>query len=810
MRDSLTLAKDDWAVVRGHFDDLLELPTASRAEHFAKLNLPPHISDQLRALLKAAADSGVLDGGAPGLDAGPATAAAPSLSTGSLVGAFEIEKLIGRGGMGEVYLAHRRDGGFDQAVALKLLRIEAADHGTMFERERRLLARLEHPGIARLIDGGMAADGRPYMAMEYVEGTPIDQYCREHGVDLDTRLTLFRAVCDAVSYAHARLIVHRDLKPSNILIDGDGHPRLLDFGIATLLDDTALLPATTQAMLTPDYAAPEQLEGEGASVATDVFALGVILFELVTGKGPWRREKNSVPAIIRRILHEDPPLPSKASIDGLGPVLPARISGDLDAIILKAMRRAAINRYQSVGELAADVRRHQELRPVHARAGSTSYHLGRFVRRYRYAVAASTAALGALLLGAGGIAWQARETAIERDIALAEARRSEAINRMLTVMFRDTAASSAGVDATVKQMLDNTAAQLVGSLDTSPRSATLITTLADLYVNLEDAVGADTLLRQAIDKGIGAGDPVSMAQLRLRLASTAAALGNTDEMGPLLDYAESVFTQDRARFRYEVVELNNGRAQLLRRTGDVPGAIALLTGSLDDAEVVYAENHRDLLTLYNNLLVYMVEANQLDAMPAIFVRADAALARTGQEASMQGLGITQLKGMRLLRLDRPEEAERIFAAVATQRRASFGPSAGLSVDLLQLARAKLASGQFAQAAPILLEARAMALEYLGPAAVPTLVMGLGLAEAKAETGDATGASAILAEISPLIEGGPPAGLLARSRAIVAIRQGRWAEADAALAQAQELFTALGPAGESYLAALPALRARIAR
>lgn len=240
----MTLAQAEWAEVRTRFDEIMDLPTRSRADYLIKLSLPPHIAEQLQALLKAATTSGVLDGGVPGLETDTLRTNFASLAQGTRVGAFEVDRLIGRGGTGEVYLAHRQDGGFAQTVALKLLRVEAAGHGRMFERERRLLAGLEHPGIARLIDGGTAPDGRPFMAMEYVEGVPIDLYCRQQGLGLDARLDLFGAICAAVSYAHAKLVVHRDLKPSNIQIDQAGHPRLLDFGIATLLDDTALLPAT--------------------------------------------------------------------------------------------------------------------------------------------------------------------------------------------------------------------------------------------------------------------------------------------------------------------------------------------------------------------------------------------------------------------------------------------------------------------------------------------------------------------------------------------------------------------------------------
>lgn len=798
----------NWTAVQSLFDALVDLSPQDRESRLRSKDIDPATAENVRSLLAASDTDGVLDHA----DVASLIAEQPStyssLSAGTAVGPFTIDRLIGRGGMGEVYAAYRSDAGFDQRVALKLLRPEAAARVDLFERERRMLAGLEHPGIARLIDGGVAPDGRPYMAMEYVDGLPIHSWCAANKADLDTRLRLVREICDAVGYAHARLVIHRDLKPSNILVDERGRVRLLDFGVARLLDETMTTGAATQALVTPDYAAPEQLGNEASTVATDIFALGAVMYQLLAGRGPWAGGGSSLPSLVRRVMNDDPALPSAV---GGGPVAVSRLSGDLDAIVMKAMRRAPEERYRSAAELGDDIARHRRLEPVLAREGSTRYMLGRFVRRYRWAVGASVAALVAVLIGAGGIAWQARQTAIERDIALAEARRSESIVRMLTVMFRDSATKS-GETATVKQMLDQTATRLVASLDTSAKSATLIATLFDLYVNLEDSAGADSLIRQARAKGIGKGDPVAIAQLSMRQASSAAAMGKTDEMAPLLDTAEAVFRNDPDRFRSELVEINSDRAQLFRRTGKLEEAIALLTKTLPQADIVYAENHRDLLTVYNNLLVYMAEANQLDAMPAVIVKAEAVIERTGQEKSMQGLTIEQLKGVRFYKLEQFKRAEAIFTDVVAQRRAVFGRSAGLAVDLLQLGRAQLALGKFDDAARTFGEARPMATEKLSPAAPPTLIMALGQAEALAESGKTAEADSVLAAVDPLIAAMPkpgiPTGLLARARAITRLKQGRVDEARIELNRAQEVFTGLGPVGTSYLKALPAVRARI--
>jgi len=807
MRRQLTEA--EWEIVSDLFDGLVGQSSAEQERRLAP-PCDPVIAQNVRSLLDAVSGEGILDGAAPALSIDPAPSSYRSLADGTRVGAFEIETLIGRGGMGEVYSAHRVEAEFEQRVALKILRPESVGQTDLFDRERRLLARLDHPGIARLIDGGMTPDGRPFMAMEYVSGEPIDMWCRKNRASLATRLRLICDVSQAVNYAHANLIVHRDLKPSNILVDSEGRVRLLDFGIAKIMDDSGA-QLTTAALMTPDYAAPEQLGDAAPTVATDVYALGAILFELLAGRGAWRSEGASLPSIIRRVLADDPPLPSTLVGANDLPYPAAAISGDLDAIVMKAMRRKPVERYPSVAAFADDIGRHLSSKPVAARGGSTGYAMARFVRRNRLPVAGAAAALLAILVGSGGIAWQARQTAIERDIALAEARRSESIVRMLTVMFRDTAASNAGETATVKQMLDQTATNLVGSVDTGAKSASLIATLFDLYQNLEDNTGAESLISRAMAKGIGKSDPVSNAQLKMRFVMATAAVGKPDDLLPMLDSASAVFDKDPDRFRLERVEIGGTRAQLLRRSGKPDAAAALLLKTTPDAEAVYVENHRDLLTHYNNTLVYLLEANQIDAMPAVFDRADAAIARTGQAGSMQGLAIAQLKGMRLLKLDRPAEAEPIFAKVLAQRRAVFGKSAGLAADLIQNGRVKMALGKYAEAQRLLIEARAVAIEKMGPTALPTLVAGLSLAEASAQIGDMKRATAVLGEVQPVIAAGPPGvltGVLARTQAVVALKSGNIGAAKAALAQAEAVFTAAGPAGATYLKPLAALRAQI--
>ena len=265
------------------------------------------------------------------------------LAPGTRLGPWRVGPLIGRGGAGEVYGAHRADGSFEQQVAIKVLQPEAAAQLDRFHAERRILARLEHPGIARLLDGGVTEDGRPYAVIEYVEGRPLVDHCREHGCDLEERLRLFGQVCEAAAHAHRNLVVHRDLKPGNILVDAAGRVKLLDFGIAKLLDagDGGAAADVTRAPLTPDYAAPEQLTGEPVTTATDVYALGVLLFELLTGKKPFDAS---------RLPGTEPPRGS--------------LRGDLEAVVMTAMEVDPARRYATADKLADDVRRYLGGHPV--------------------------------------------------------------------------------------------------------------------------------------------------------------------------------------------------------------------------------------------------------------------------------------------------------------------------------------------------------------------------------------------------------------------------------------------------------------
>ncbi|MBK7044620.1 MAG: serine/threonine protein kinase [Rhodanobacteraceae bacterium] len=415
------------------FERLSELSDDACTQALAELAAAaPALAAEVRALLVADAAQGLLDRGSPmALIVEQDMEQARVDRSGEVIGAYQLIARIGRGGMGDVYRASRDTDGFRQIVALKLLR-RGLDTGEMvrrFVQERRILARLEHPGIARMIDGGLSHDGLPWLAMELIDGLPITEFARRAGLSLRARIELVLAVCDAVDYAHRRLIVHRDLKPSNVLVTPEATPRLLDFGIAKLLDqdEDGTLTGTGMHLLSPVYAAPEQFSGEPVGITTDVYALGLMLYELLTETLPQQRRDTALAALHQAVL--SPPAPPSsvfaAMTDRSSSLSVRALVGDLDTITLKALALEPDRRYASAAALADDLRRYLDGHPIAARPDTLSYRVGKFVRRHRGGVSAAAISLIALIAGFGFALWQ---TSIARDQALradTEARRAE-------------------------------------------------------------------------------------------------------------------------------------------------------------------------------------------------------------------------------------------------------------------------------------------------------------------------------------------------------------------------------------------------
>lgn len=422
---------------------------------------------------------------------------------GRRVGPYRLVDVLGEGGMGQVFLAERADDEFEQRVAIKManwLRVNP-DILARFQLERQILAGLEHPNIARLLDGGRTDEGVPYLVMEYVDGESILHYAEAHSLPVDARLDLFLAICDAVQYAHGKLVVHRDLKPSNVLVTGDGTPKLLDFGIAKLLEPGSGGDAVTRAevrIMTPEYASPEQLSGQPVTTATDVYGLGLLLYQLLTGSLPFDLGSRTSPEIRDIVCHTNPTLPSLAAdVAGHGG-LASRLRGDLDNIILMALRKDPERRYATVKEFADDVRHYRANEPVRARGDSWAYRSGKFLRRHRAAVAATVLVTAAI---ATQTAFYTQRLAAERDVALHERQVAESTTDFLVDLFDvSDPANSAGEDVTARAVLDAGAERIRDELkDDDEIRGRMLQTIGRVYERLGHYDEARELMEEAVE-----------------------------------------------------------------------------------------------------------------------------------------------------------------------------------------------------------------------------------------------------------------------------------------------------------------------
>ncbi len=480
-------------------------------------------------------------------------AAAVADSTPHRIGPYELERLLGRGGMGAVYLARRVDGEFDQQVALKLIGLpfEIEPFRERFRRERQILAGLNHPNIARLLDGGTTDSGDLYLAMEYVDGTAIDRYAS--GRSLTERLRLFADVCAGVEYAHQHLVVHRDIKPSNILVNQEGVPKLLDFGSAKLLAD-AEVTRTGLGVLTIAYASPEQLRGEPASTLSDVFSLGVVLFELVAGR---RALASDVTARLAQL-----------QADRTAPDLPERLPGDLDRIVRKAVATDPALRYSSAGQLAEDVRRFQAGEPVAAHPPSLAYHAGRFVRRHAIGVAA---AVLAILLMAGAAIFSIREARVARR----EAERAQAANRFLGTVFEvPFIDSSARYDMTVRQLLELAEQRVKPVLGGDPATAVDVDLVLGRGFESQQAhAQASALFERALQTARSSSDVPREAEALSRLASVSYESSNTSQAWSQALDSLALWKGARAKFSpqqaVEVLSLSGALLQYIQTSNPI-------------------------------------------------------------------------------------------------------------------------------------------------------------------------------------------------------------------------------------------------
>lgn len=601
-----------WKAIEDLFLELEGLPSAAQREALEQVE-DAAVRREVEELL--AADGTEIE--APLADAIDATLKGVSVRPAEMqVERYELLEEIGRGGMGTVFLARRDDQQYHMRVAVKVARhgVFHSDIRDRMRQERHILAGLDHPNICKLLDGGTTEQGMPYFVMEYIEGEPIDVYCERHGLSVAERIRLFRQICGALHYAHRQLVIHRDLKPSNILVTAEGVPKLLDFGIAKLLDDSAetgvsvTTPLVTRSgvrLLTPAYASPEQLQGQSLSTASDVYSLGVLLFRLLTDRLPYRLEGASYGEMERLICEHEPPLASSVTAESSEGTVQARsrqLLGDLDNIVAMALRKEPETRYASVDQLADDLDRHTAGEMVRARPHTLTYRTSKFIRRNLAAVIALSLIILSLTVGLGIALWQARVAAFERQKAeeqreVAEEQREVAEEQRLIAQRALARAESAteltieifevsdpsiarGNTVTVREVLDTAVPRIRNRLpEDSLDRADLLAVLGRIYQGLGLYGSSDPLLQEALKIQIIAGtDPLEVAARQNQLGELRLAQGQPVD-------AESYFRKSLVLRRQAEAPDPRAVAESLINLG----AALFHQRHLEDAEVVYLQ-----------------------------------------------------------------------------------------------------------------------------------------------------------------------------------------------------------------------------
>ena len=584
----------DWIIIKKIFSEAIDLAPEDRENYVRKATeAQPEYYDEVMSLLKAHEQPGLLDNPFDSLKASFFEDNDENFRTfkNKKIGPYKINKELGRGGMGRVFFAERDDEQFTQKVALKLIPggITSENQTLRFLSERQILANLNHPNIAKLFDGGITDYGLPWFAMEYIDGKPIDLYCDEKHLSIPERLELFRKVCDAVQYAHQKLVVHRDLKPSNILVKDNGTVKLLDFGIAKILNpdqqDASGVPLTQTGLLplTPAYASPEQVRGDTITTASDIYQLGVVLYELLSGCRPYEVTGRSPSEIEQIICREEPTRPSTAitniskngndremTPERAGKMrqtkprkLQKKLRGDLDTIILKALRKEPERRYESADKLRSDIDLYLSDRPVTAHPDSRLYRAGKYIQRHRLGVGAVVAIFISLVIGISAALWQNQkaETALERtEQALG---RAEVLHGFLMDLFLPgTLDRPAGQMPTTEELLDLGAQQALDENFTSPSERLgMLVTIAEIYIRRGWANEAKPLIEAAVELGMGYREewPQDLARALNLQARIASWEGAHEKSARLYERAESLL-EGMDQYRDLFSEIRTGRS----------------------------------------------------------------------------------------------------------------------------------------------------------------------------------------------------------------------------------------------------------
>ncbi len=548
-------------------------------------------------------------------------------ATPTRIGSYHVLSEIARGGMGAVYLAERDDRQYESKVTIKLVHSGSASHADLKRRvltERQILASLRHPYIAQMLDGGITDDGIPYLVMEYVEGLRIDEYCRRNATPLRQRIELFRMVCSAVQSAHRNLVVHRDLKPSNILVDADGAPKLLDFGIAKLLrpadmPHTVAMTQPAQRLMTLEYASPEQFRGEEVTTATDVYALGIVLYELLAECHPFERQRSDFLALQHAVCETEPAPPSSAASPDR--TITGELGSDLDNIVLKAIRKEPAERYDSVEKLSDDLDRYLSGYPVAASQGTRRYRMGKFVRRHRLGVLAAAAFMALLMAFSIGAALLAARVTRERNLAQEQRVRAEKVSAFLNSLFRSSDPfNNRGATLSAKDLLDEGAARISKELRAEPQvRADLLETIGQAYKHLGLFDKSEEIFRQKVEAVDQAYGPNSEEKGRI-----LRQLGDSERQRGKLTAAEDHLRQSLAILErlppdkdLQLSHALNNMGLLLQAKGDLAGAEIDMRRAVEISRK-YPSEIAETLTMSSNLALLLRDRGKDEEAESLF------------------------------------------------------------------------------------------------------------------------------------------------------------------------------------------------
>lgn len=845
------MTPEHWKRVSELFEAAVEREPAARADFLAKAAAgDPALAEEVLRLLACDESAGTflntppglgssstsdyhLAGRHPGLrfERGPLGPALQSPSAGEIVGAYRLLRPLGEGGMGVVWLAERTDGRFQGQAAVKFLSSSVLHRSEgRFKREGSILSRLAHPHIARLLDAGVSEVGRLYLVLEYVDGESIDTYCDRHRFSLEQRIRLSLEVMQAVAHAHANLIIHRDLKPSNVLVDSEGQVKLLDFGIAKLIEEEGASEASTmltcegELALTPICAAPEQLTGEAVTTATDVYALGILIYQLLSGGHPMGEAIRSPAKLVTTVIQIEAPLMSQAFAErakdsasavetasrrGTTPEkLRRMLEGDLDTILAKALKKDPRARYPSVSSMLEDFQRFLGHQPISARPDSLAYRCAKFVRRNRIPVALATVALTATLAGIVTTSIEARRARTQRDFALRQLSRAEAINDLNRFILVQAAPS--GKPFTVRELLDR-AERVVGKQSAGNQldRAELLVAIGGHYMSFEDDDNGRRILTEAYDLSRQLSDRMIRAKASCALGAALASAGDLNRAEELVDEglhelpADPQFDLDRIFCLSRGGEVARERGTPAEAIARIQASRALLSKSSFRSEPL------ELTQLIDLAESYRVAGMHFDASAA-FEDAWRRLSALGRDDTEQAGTLLNNWGVSLLQIGRPLDSEKILRRAIEISRANTTEDAVSPMLLINYGRALRDLGKLDAAAEYF-ERGFTKAQRVGQDVVIRQSL-LALASIYRAQGDLARAESMLSQVEPRLRRALPPGHIAfasmtSEQALLSQARGQLASALTLATEAVAITQASVDAGGQGSDFLPAVLVR---